>query len=68
MSSADEQHFTVKQIAALWGCSRELIRRLFRNEPGVLRVNRPSTRIKRGYTTMKIPKSVMEQVHKRMAR
>ena len=35
--SPSKRHFSVKEVARNWGISTTAIRRLFRNEPGVLR-------------------------------
>ena len=62
----EERHYSVAEIAALWKLSVDLVRKLFRNEPGVLvlgSVKRPS---RRGYTTLRIPRSVLERVHRQI--
>jgi len=65
---ATEIHFTVQQIAERWGLSPNSVRALFENEPGVLKIERPGTLRKRKHTTLRIPESVMERVHRRMSR
>jgi hypothetical protein len=60
-----EQHYTPEQLAKLWGLSVETIRRMFREEPGVLVIDRPETRRKRGYKSIRIPASVAVRVHQR---
>jgi hypothetical protein len=67
-SPADERHFSAREIAEIWKLSPKTIQRLFKDEPGVFRVVRPGTGSKREYVTLRIPKSVMERVHKRMTR
>ena len=62
----EEQHYSPDQIGKLWGLHRDVIRKMFCAEPGVLVLKRAATREKRGYTTLRIPKSVMERVHQRM--
>ena len=62
-----ERHYTVAQIAEIWSLSREVIRKLFENEPDVLVIGNEGTRSKRGYHTMRIPESVMERVHRRLS-
>lgn len=57
-----EKHFTPQQIAALWGRSGKFVRKLFQDEPGVQKVNRPERMHKRGYATIRIPESVMIRV------
>jgi hypothetical protein len=62
-----ELHYSVKQIAASWGLCENAVRDIFRNEPGVVRIHRPKSRNKRAYTTLRIPRSVVERVHCRMS-
>ncbi len=61
-----EQHFSVPELAKLWGFSDDTIRDLVREESGVLAVSRPETRNKRAYTTLSIPDSVAKRVHERL--
>ena len=61
-----EKHFTPQQIAALWGRSDEFIRKLFLDEPGVQKVDRPERMHKRGYATIRIPQSVVIRVGLRL--
>lgn len=63
----EEKHYPPAELAKSWGVSVETIRSLFRDEPGVLKIVRPATRTKRGYVTLRIPQSVAERVHRRMA-
>ena len=35
-----EKHYRIKELAALWGLSAKAIIRVFRDEPGVLRIGR----------------------------
>ena len=62
-----ELHYSVKQIAASWGLCENAVRDIFRNEPGVVRIHRPKSRTKRAYTTLRIPRCVVERVHCRMS-
>ena len=62
-----ERHFSTKEIAKLWGLCETSVRELFREEPGVIRIQRPKSRYKRAYTTIRIPQSVLERVHCRMS-
>ncbi len=60
-----ERHFTVDELAALWGMSDDFVRRLFLHEPGVVifHHHRPGRRV---YRTLRIPESVALRVHTRM--
>lgn len=64
----DERHYAVAEIAAMWQLSPDAIRRTFQNEPGALVLgNGESVRSKRRYTTLRIPQSVVERVHRRLS-
>ena len=52
----------------MWGMSSAAIRRLFRNEPGVLRFGKEKRGHKRDYVTLRIPDSVAERVYCRCMR
>ena len=64
-SVALERHYSVPEVAALWGISEKTVRRLFDGEEGVLRWGRPETVRKRGYYSLRIPQSVLVRVHHR---
>ncbi len=61
-----ERHLTVVEVAQMWGLHRSTIERIFYEEPGVLKLERPETRRKRRYVTMRIPESVVGRVHERL--
>ena len=63
--AAFERHFSVEELAELWGMSEDFVRRLFREEPGVVVLSNPQ-RGKRVYRTLRIPASVVARVHRRM--
>jgi hypothetical protein len=63
--SAMEQHYTPRQIADMWNWSVKTVIRRFRNEPGVLKIERPGTRTKRRYSQISIPESTLLRVHER---
>lgn len=60
-------YYTVDEIAAMWKLSHDSVRRLFRNEPGVLVISPRNRKGKRSYTTLRIPSSVVERVHRRLS-
>jgi hypothetical protein len=64
---SQERHYSIKQLAELWGLDYETVRRLFEHEPGVIRVNskgnRPGTR---RYLCVRIPETVSRRVHQRL--
>ncbi|MGA7159110.1 MAG: hypothetical protein WBY53_19850 [Acidobacteriaceae bacterium] len=64
---AFERHFTPKEIAKLWGKDESTIRKIFRDEPGVLcfeSTNR--ARATRRYVSLSIPASIVMRVHWRL--
>jgi hypothetical protein len=64
ISPAIERHYTVAEVAILWNLSRDTIRRLFENEPGVVILTTATRRGKRRYKTLRIPESVLLRVHR----
>jgi hypothetical protein len=65
-AAAFEQHFSPAQLAEMWGLSSDFIRDLFHDEEGVLKINRPEKMHKRGYCSLRIPRSVAHRVHSRL--
>ena len=63
---AFEKHYCVSEVAELWGLSERTIRRIFTGEPGVIKWENGETRFKRGYTTLRIPESVVQRVHRKL--
>jgi AraC-like DNA-binding protein len=64
--SAFEKHYSVAEISERWGYSEDTIRRLFRDEPGVLKVGSPETRYKRKRWQLSIPESILVKVYQRL--
>lgn len=66
-SRATERHFSVVEVADLWGLSPSAVRRLFQQEPGVLAIGeaRPRFGRRRGKVTLRIPQSVLDRVYRR---
>ena len=61
-----ERHCSVRELSKLWGFSENTIRRLFRKEPGVLKIIHEETRQKRRYTSLRIPERIAQRVHRRL--
>jgi hypothetical protein len=66
--AAAERHYGPAEVAELWHFDVETIRRLFQNETGVLVLESPIKKGRRRYTTLRIPQSVLERVHRRLQR
>jgi AraC-like DNA-binding protein len=64
-SVALERHYSVSEIATLWGISEKTVRRLFGREDGVLKWGSGETMRKRRYQNLRIPQSVLIRVHHR---
>jgi hypothetical protein len=61
----EERHFTLAEIAARWRISHEKARRLFHNEPGVVRFHDVKN-TRRAYNSYRIPESVAKRVRLRL--
>jgi AraC-like DNA-binding protein len=70
MQLTDKQAYTVAEVAALTGFSRQTVTRLFEHEPGMLVIERgrPETMHKPGYRyrNILIPRAVYERVRQRL--
>lgn len=67
-SVCGEKHYSVNELSALWNLSKQTIRRLFQDEPGVVRIGEHEVLRKRGYVTLRIPESVVRKVHQRLCK
>jgi hypothetical protein len=63
-----ERHFTPKELAELWRLDESTVRRMFQDEPGVLKIGQAGRRNKRDYVTLRIPESTAARFYRaRMA-
>ena len=62
-----EPHYSVQQVARMWGLGVDVIRRIFEYEEGVLKIISPERLHKRRYTTLRIPESILRRVHSRLS-
>jgi hypothetical protein len=58
-----EKHFSIRELSDLWNLSRDSVRRLFENEPGVV-VFKKDKPHRRTYKTLRIPESVALRVYR----
>lgn len=58
---------TVIEAAGMSGLSRMTITRMFEKEPGVIVLERPESRRKQRYRTIRIPRVVYDRVIKRIS-
>lgn len=66
--ACEERHYSVNELAVLWNLSKQTIRRLFLDEPDVIRIGEHDVRRKRAYVTIRIPESVVRRVHQRLSK
>jgi len=57
-----------QQVAKMWGLGVDIIRRIFENLGGVVKIVSPERLHKRRYTILRIPVSVLRRVHRRSFR
>ncbi|HXP83736.1 MAG TPA: hypothetical protein VN841_03405 [Bryobacteraceae bacterium] len=58
------RHFTATELAEIWKLDETTIRRVFLDEPGVLKIGKSNRRDgKRDYVTLRIPESVALRVY-----
>ncbi|HEY6183032.1 MAG TPA: hypothetical protein VIW67_12355 [Terriglobales bacterium] len=62
-----ERHYAVIEVAEMWNLSTHKVRELFEDEPGVLVIGDRNPRYKRRYLTLRIPQTVLQRVHNRLA-
>ena len=62
-----ERHFRVAEVASLWSISADTVRKIFQDEAGVVVLGHGLAGRSRRYTTLLIPVSVLERVHRRLA-
>jgi hypothetical protein len=57
------QHLTPADIATAWKLDETTVRRIFIDEPGVLKLGRKIAGKKRSYVTLRIPPDVAARVY-----
>ena len=70
MNPPEEDVLTVAEIAVLLRLSKDTTRRIFLDEPGVLKIGQPTRLVgrkyRRRYFVLRIPTSVFERVRDRL--
>jgi AraC-like DNA-binding protein len=61
-----DEPLTIAEVAAMTGFSKQTVTRLFEKERGVVILARPEQKHKRGYRSIRIPRSVWERVVSRL--
>jgi hypothetical protein len=62
--SAHDKHWKVGEVSKAWNLGRETIRRLFKDEPGVIKIQMGR---KKAHVFYSIPDSVLRRVHNRLS-
>jgi hypothetical protein len=69
ISDPFERYYTAQELGALWGFEQTTIRRMFIDEPGVLKEGNPTRRDgKRPYVSLRISAFVAQRVYGRKTR
>lgn len=61
--AAFEKHYRVGDLARLWNAGRETIRKLVKDDPGVVKIRMGR---KRAHTFYSVPESVARRIHTRL--
>ena len=60
---AFEKHYRIGELARIWGLGRETVRKLVKDEPGVVKVRLGR---KKAHTIYSVPASAAERIHTRL--
>ena len=58
-----EKHYRISELARIWGLGRETVRRLAKDEPGVIKIRMGC---RKAHTTYSVPESVARRIHTRL--
>lgn len=58
-----EKHYRIGELARIWGLGRETVRRLIKDDPGVLKIRIGN---KKSHTTYSVPESAARRIHTRL--
>lgn len=66
-SVAEERHYTVAEVAAIWRVSGDTVRKLFFDDPAVIAISMPrkgpGERKHKPHVSLRIPASALRRVH-----
>jgi hypothetical protein len=62
-ASFAEKHYRVSELAESWGLGRETVRKIVKDEPGVIKIRQGR---KKTHTTFSVPESVARKTHTRL--
>jgi hypothetical protein len=58
-----EKHYRVGDLARLWGLGRETVRKLVKDDPGVVKIRMGR---KKAHTIYSVPQSAAQRIHTRL--
>jgi hypothetical protein len=58
-----EKHYRISDLARLWGLGRETVRKLVKDDPGVIKIRMGR---KKTHTIYSIPESAAHRIHTRL--
>jgi hypothetical protein len=66
VNNLGQNYYTIAEVASHLKLSYNTVKRLVADDPDVLRLDRPETRSKRGYTTRRIPQAAYHRLIERL--
>ena len=63
MSTTFEKHYRVGDLAKIWGLGRETVRKLVKDDPGVIKIRMGR---KKAHTFYAVPESAAERIHTKL--
>ncbi len=61
--SAFEKHYRIAELARIWGLGRETVRKLIKDDPGVIKIRMGR---KKAHTVYTVPESAARRIHTRL--
>ena len=61
--SAFERHYRIGELARMWGLGRETVRKLVKDDPGVIKIRMGR---KKAHTIYSVPESAASRIHTRL--
>jgi hypothetical protein len=58
-----EKHYRIAELAQTWGLGRETVRKLVKDDPGVIKVRMGR---KKAHTIYSVPESAARRIHRRL--
>jgi hypothetical protein len=62
-NSTFEKHYRIGDLARTWGLGRETVRKLVKDDPGVIKIRMGR---KKSHTVYSVPESAAQRIHTRL--